>query len=841
MQLNIIALVLAIVVTLAMCQTTITDNDIAGTMVLTKSGSPYTFEPRVGITVTITGNLEVEAGVIVRVAEYVTINANNLISTGTVEEPIIFTGINRTQWLGLSITYLAQLSFTTIEKLGGEFRVQKLVAIDSTLSNIRTIECSNGENQLIRTNVVNVSSLNAIAYRATVSQSTFTNIDNLNVGYNIITNSVFENVHSGGLYGAELDSCLFKSAGAYSDATKITNSNFMEGSFRVNQYSNLARFIGNRVFNCSFFLEFGQGKMNDNVFYDVSEYYYSTIVMASSGSFNNNIFMNMSNRYSYHIFESNSGSGAIDATNNYWNGFTDNTNIDSLIYDMKDDSSKNLVVYKPALTVATIPEVIERYYNRNLTNAGDWSQCVGQKYCSFNGDCVGLSKCICYEGYAGADCSVPTCGWKNDDSLNAPTPVVVVTYNKDNILFDITMKNNALSPFIVHHISLDRLVLDWNETDLHADVLSVTTCDTKYRVSIPWSSDSIERTLLADQVLQMKVTVYIYYILDELDNSFVEFTNTKTFYTQLKSTAFAMISTHVKSLVDMKLQRFWNDKDGNIQIDALLTLASNDLTLNSISHLNSTSGTELSIEYSRISTSTEYNVRMTPVNSAAELTGKYVLDVSINQGGIRSSYLLEFDIYIDSIVPSPPSNLTMETVITIRKTLSGSQQSLFEYGETPYINTALKPSMPQLSSGQQLSVESAYLCCMFNNGPMPNYDPTNGQYGCTTYDSSTMEYWTQLVQSGLPSSLSTQMHTSNARSAVFSFNIDSLTDQQRTCYIHVATELKNAVRRRSINSVDDSSISYGTFAIQMKDTVNSGAHPSVTILLTLLLVFIAML
>jgi hypothetical protein len=183
----------------------------------------------------------------------------------------------------------------------------------------------------------------------------------------------------------------------------------------------------------------------------------------------------------------------------------------------------------------------------------------------------------------------------------------------------------------------------------------------------------------------------------------------------------------------------------------------------------------------------------------------------------------------------------METVITVRRSLYGSVQTSFGHGQVPFINSALAPSVPQLLYGQQLQIQNAYICCMTNNGPMPDFDPSKGALGCTIYDSQNMDYWSQLIESGIAKSLSTQIYTPNTRTAVFSFSIDVLTDEPRTCYIHVSSEVKNLASARSITTTNEdlTSLGYTLFTIQKRDEgITSDAGKRVVSLIVLSIVFL---
>jgi hypothetical protein len=452
-----------------------------------------------------------------------------------------------------------------------------------------------------------------------------------------------------------------------------------------------------------------------------------------------------------------------------------------------------------------------------------------------------------------------TCGWRENAELYAPDPQVSVTYDLNSIVFDITMKSNPFDSKVHPYISLSKLQYDRNAGTINetssatSGIVSVDTCDNVYRVVIDWNSEYIQRTLVSDDLLELSVTVYINYVLDSESASFVEFIVTKKYYAQLKSTAVAVISIKEQEQqpdIDMKLQRFYTDQNKQIHIEALLTTPE-ACSLKSISFGNSTSGASLDISYSQKSGTSSFNIDMIATVTHG-LIGKYYLLVETqcynNDGAVKdSTQILTFDLFTDYISPTlPSSNLTLDTVITVRKSLNGSPQSEFMYGQTPFVTTALTTSVPQLSSGQQLSLTDAYICCMTSNVALPIYDPSNGDYGCSIYDSETMNYWSQLVQSGAPTtSHSTQIYaTSNARSTIFSFNIDLLTDEERTCYIQVSTQLTSLNRRLANTDAGDEqsvqpSISFTAFSIQQRsDPIVSTAStglPCVWLVVSLLL------
>jgi hypothetical protein len=75
-----------------------------------------------------------------------------------------------------------------------------------------------------------------------------------------------------------------------------------------------------------------------------------------------------------------------------------------------------------------------------------------------------------------------TCGWSTDSAFGAPEPIVNVTYNSNNIVFDITMRNNLMNPSITHYLQLDRLQNGMKNDTLYEVLLRSTG---EYRVYIP--------------------------------------------------------------------------------------------------------------------------------------------------------------------------------------------------------------------------------------------------------------------------------------------------------------------------------------------------------------------
>jgi hypothetical protein len=434
------------------------------------------------------------------------------------------------------------------------------------------------------------------------------------------------------------------------------------------------------------------------------------------------------------------------------------------------------------------------------------------------------------------------------------SPIVVINYNQSNIQFDITMQKNINNPQMIHYLSFDKLVYNTSGNQMLnittagnssiGVLLSTTRFTTTYRVSVPWSSQSIHRTLMDNNVMSLQSKLWLYYVTNASDASFVEYSVSKVFYSQLRSISFISMSTidNLVVIAQIKLNRYVLDNDGNVRVEALLSLNSTDTRLQSISYINSTNDAGLSIEYSQIAGSTlpSYVVTLIPVGPTSSIIGQYVIKATVVTGPTVSELYLSFMISYENINQQPPTNFTMEADIAIRKSLTGVSQGTFGYGQTPFIVTALKPSVPQLSSGQQLQVANAYLCCMANNAQMPPYNPSIGAYGCTVYNMQTMDYWTQLIESGVAKTLSTQLYTPNTRSAAFSFNINPLTDEQRTCYLHVVTAVTGAMRRSITN---DGDVKFVSFAIAQKtdDQFTSTASSKVGhITVMIVMLFIAL-
>ena len=458
--------------------------------------------------------------------------------------------------------------------------------------------------------------------------------------------------------------------------------------------------------------------------------------------------------------------------------------------------------------------------------------------CSGHGICADKDTCNCDVGWTGSDCSEPTeesstantCGWLPQGTLYAPTPIILSSYNSENIVFDITMRNNPENP-VEHYISLKRIEsINQFVSSSTVSVISASLCDTQYRVTVPWNSNELQKTL-QDQTLKINANVWMYYVLDSSTyDKFIEFSKNKVFYVQLESTSFVTIVIEgSQEIAHIEAKRIYNDGYGRIRIEAVLTVIVANMELESVTFISSSSGTILTISTAKLSTYV-YNVTFTASDHTNALIGSFVVSVSVSNGTVTLSNRLQFETHFESIDTTPPINITMDTVTTVRRSLNGSQQTVFGYGQTPFVFTALKATAPQLSDGQQLQVLDAYLCCMSNNGAMPIYNPIAGNIGCTIYDPETMDYWTQLIQSGSPSQPSTQVYTPNTRSAVFSFSIDSLTNERRTCYIHISSSVKNVANRRSIDDQEDTvMINSAALSIQMMESGGGSSGDTIVV------------
>ena len=124
-------------------------------------------------------------------------------------------------------------------------------------------------------------------------------------------------------------------------------------------------------------------------------------------------------------------------------------------------------------------------------------------------------------------------------------------------------------------------------------------------------------------------------------------------------------------------------------------------------------------------------------------------------------------------------NITYKTEVAISD--FGAPKMVFKNGERAYVSTVLASDSPKLTSGQSLQIANVYLCCMKNNAPMPQYNPSAGLYGCTINNPSTMDKWIQFVSDRNANSIASIIPSPDPTATYVSFDVSPLTDKGRIC------------------------------------------------------------
>jgi hypothetical protein len=171
-----------------------------------------------------------------------------------------------------------------------------------------------------------------------------------------------------------------------------------------------------------------------------------------------------------------------------------------------------------------------------------------------------------------------------------------------------------------------------------------------------------------------------------------------------------------------------------------------------------------------LTSNNQYDVVISSATGVTNATGSYLLAATLSD---QSTYNILFSINYEIIVAPPAANITFQAVLSLSGENTNVTKSSFKYNEKAYVSTTLSQSY-QLTTTQFLQIKNAYVCCLKNN-TAPVFNPSIGKYGCSVYDSVTMDKWIPLVTNKVAGPGTTILSSGNKNSALFSFDVSALT------------------------------------------------------------------
>ena len=319
--------------------------------------------------------------------------------------------------------------------------------------------------------------------------------------------------------------------------------------------------------------------------------------------------------------------------------------------------------------------------------------------------------------------------------------------------------------------------------------------------------------------VQITAKVYMMFV-DREARSVVSFDVSQSIYAYLQSEAVAVMNTTLdEPVMQFAVRWIYTDDSDRIVIAAYLKVTPS-FTLNSLTFLSSTVSSRFDIS-SYQSSLNVYDVTITSQPGLTNVTGLYQISASLSFNEQVYTYTVPFSIRYDIIVPPASGNISFATHVHLTGENTHVTKSSFSKNDNVYVSTVLAPESPQFTSSQTLQVKTAFVCCLKNN-TVTKFDPSNGQFGCTVYNSNTMDKWIPLINNRVAGPLTTLLPTGNSTSTRFMFSVEALSDKNRVCSVHVTSFIDLFTRSiRSPSTRNDAEESHSVVSFQIQQVTNS--------------------
>ena len=420
--------------------------------------------------------------------------------------------------------------------------------------------------------------------------------------------------------------------------------------------------------------------------------------------------------------------------------------------------------------------------------------------CSGRGLCIAPDTCNCNVGYFGTQCQnlVNNSIISNNAScwgsleMGAPKPQIVSQIvNGDGIQFSLNFSvdpNVEFSHFMRigenSSFNADSCVLSGGEGVNLTLVTSGSPCFKVYSSQVfsldyLMSNPNVKKESIGDLVkLTIPIALYYFDVLGINNGGFCrayEFTTSQVIYVQLTSTVISSFNEN-SSLdpytVNLYPQGFSTDPStGLLQVQMILRVS--NVTLTSFNFYNTTNPNYI-FQVSATSFLYQnglyafYQIRMhsnVKVNDYRALT---FFTATLKRNGIIDDVIQYIPLKIDYTIVEAPSdkNFTLQPYMYLAGS-DWSPKTIFKTGEKVFAQVQSSSTLGK----NHLLVNDAYLCCFKTFTPTLSYNPSQGEYGCSQFNSGTMDVWKPIISSKIGNSeLETQLFPYPGAKTLYGFS-----------------------------------------------------------------------
>ncbi|KAF0979221.1 hypothetical protein FDP41_001564 [Naegleria fowleri] len=400
--------------------------------------------------------------------------------------------------------------------------------------------------------------------------------------------------------------------------------------------------------------------------------------------------------------------------------------------------------------------------------------------CHGRGSCVAPDTCVCNDGFTGLNCELLTneTGTCWDSSVEgAPKPIITSFSTSDGIWFSVNFTQDVNAEF--SHVMFigdnssfhsDQCLLSGGErVDLKLAIF--TPCHKVYYSQILNLEYLALNTNLTTELIgdYLKITIPIaLYYLDEkgLSNGgfcrAFKFTTTQVIYVKISATVissfneYSPLNPYGVNLYTQQLTT--NALTGVLQVQMILRTS--NTSLSSFTFYNTTNPNYV-FQVSMISFLYQsgpfsfYQIQMSSNVKVNDYRALTFFKASLRVNGVLDELINYIPFKIDYSIVDAPSDKNFSLVpVMFISSADWTSKSVFQTGE----KVLVKVQTSSVLGNNHLIVNDAYLCCFKTFTPTLSYNPSQGEYGCSQFNSATMDVWKPIISNRVGNSeLETQL------------------------------------------------------------------------------------
>ncbi|KAG2393222.1 hypothetical protein C9374_009799 [Naegleria lovaniensis] len=461
--------------------------------------------------------------------------------------------------------------------------------------------------------------------------------------------------------------------------------------------------------------------------------------------------------------------------------------------------------------------------------------------CNGRGTCVAPNNCSCVEGYEGAQCET-ACGW-DASSVGAPDPQISSQIVGQGIQFTFNFSNDP-------NVEFSHLAFIGEDSAFNTDscfiyggqrvnltLISNGPCSNSYSTPVFTLDDLIQNARVKKEmqgdVLTLSIPLALYYY-DEIGASnggfcrAYQFTTAQIIHVKLTSTvasSFDEFSPLLPFSVSLYPQEFATNTSTGV-LNVKMVLKSTNATLNGFSFYNSTNSnyiyqvTESSFWYSN-GPSMFYRIQMRSNVKVNDFRALTYFRAVFKRNGVLDEAIVFIPLKIDYTIVSAPSdkNFTLKATMYLASS-DWSPKTTFKSGEKVYAQVQTSSA---LGVNYDLVVRDAYLCCFKEFRATITYDPEHNEYGCSQFNSATMDVWKQIITNQIGNSeLDTVLYPYPGANSLYGFSFTLIpsmfplkySNTSSSCFVQSNTALQSVTRSLAASS-EESSTPSSMFVVQV--------------------------